>query len=223
MAKKVFITGIDTDIGKTICTGILARYLLSIGEKVITYKPVQTGCEGLSEDIITHREIMGVGLQADYNHKTCGYIFKKPCSPHLAAELAGTSIDLDYLAGQIDDLSEEYDWVLVEGAGGLMVPLTREKLSLDFAIDLELPIILVTSTKLGSINHTLSSLEVLKMRGANLLAVFYNRYGEWDEKVSCDSRRVIARYLQKLFPKTKIIDFNNINEQYDFGEITKLI
>ena len=82
--NTLFIGGIDTDIGKTYATGVLAKALYNRGLKVITQKLVQTGCEGIAEDIITHRDIMGMPLQAlDKDGTTCPYVFSKPASPHL--------------------------------------------------------------------------------------------------------------------------------------------
>ncbi|MCK5071639.1 MAG: dethiobiotin synthase, partial [Desulfocapsa sp.] len=94
MCPVICISGIDTDIGKTIATGLLAKALLSQGYSVITQKVAQTGCTGISEDILKHRELMDTGLYPeDTNGLTCPYVFSKPCSPHLAAELSQTQID----------------------------------------------------------------------------------------------------------------------------------
>lgn len=223
MAKKFFITGIDTDIGKTICTAILGKYLLSCGHNVITHKLVQTGCEGISEDIIAHRTLMGMDiLDDDSTSKTCGYVFKKPCSPHLAAELEGAHLEPTHLKEQIDYLDEKYEYLLIEGAGGPMVPLNRDLLSIDFAIDSKLPVILVSNGRLGSINHTLCCLEILKNRGADLVSVFYNRYLETDEQIAEDTRSIIATSMNRDFPKASLIDIHSINDdfKYDFKSIT---
>ena len=89
LAKVYCVTGIDTDIGKTIATGLLARSFRNHGIKAITQKIVQTGCVGLSEDIIRHRQLMEIEpVPADHRGLTCPYVFPVPCSPHLAAELA---------------------------------------------------------------------------------------------------------------------------------------
>ena len=84
----LFISGIDTDIGKTIATGLLAKALYQKGHKVITQKLVQTGCRDIAEDLITHRNIMGMPLQRiDKEGVTCPYVFSKPASPHLSSAL----------------------------------------------------------------------------------------------------------------------------------------
>ncbi|MBU0959939.1 MAG: dethiobiotin synthase, partial [Proteobacteria bacterium] len=94
MGVVTCISGIDTDIGKSVATGLMARSLSSSGYSVITQKLVQTGCHGVAEDIQRHRQLMGIDLlPEDLNGLTCPYVFSKPCSPHLAAELEGTAVD----------------------------------------------------------------------------------------------------------------------------------
>ena len=92
----IFITGIDTGAGKSIATGLIARYLYKNNKSVITQKIVQTGCEKISEDIALHRKIMGIDLnEDDKKGLTCPYTFKYPASPHLAAQMEQKEIDLD--------------------------------------------------------------------------------------------------------------------------------
>ena len=112
----IFITGIDTGIGKTYATGLLARYVHSLGKSVITQKIIQTGCSGSSDDIAAHRIIMGITPVADDEAgTTCPYLFTLPASPHLAAKLQDTLIDPDVISRATDDLAKKYDYVLVEG------------------------------------------------------------------------------------------------------------
>ena len=96
MKGVYFVSGIDTDIGKTVVTGVLAKQLLQQGKSVITQKPVQTGCQDIAEDIVVHRKIMGIPMQeADKQGLTMPEIFSYPASPHLAARLDGRALDLD--------------------------------------------------------------------------------------------------------------------------------
>jgi len=113
-----FITGIDTGIGKTYATGLLARFLLKQGKSVTTQKVVQTGCESISEDIAVHRKIMGIGYtDEDRKGLTCPYLLTLPASPHLAAQAQGIRIDLETISAATDYLLRKYDHLLVEGAG----------------------------------------------------------------------------------------------------------
>ena len=126
MAEKIFITGIDTGVGKTIASGLLAKQIMKQGKSVITFKLVQTGCAGISEDIIKHREIMEMPLTAeDISSLTCPYVFTHPCSPHLAADIEEKNIDESLLVKTIAELEKKYDFIIIEGAGGLFVPLNK--------------------------------------------------------------------------------------------------
>ncbi len=203
-----FITAIDTDAGKSIITGYLARYFKACQKGIITMKLAQTGCNHLSEDIETHRNIMGEDLRVeDLEGKTCSYIFKFPASPHLAAEMEERAIDPQKLINDILRIQKSYSNVLVEGVGGLMVPITRKYLVADFLQDNPLPVILVTSGRLGSINHTLLTLEVLKSRGIDLYGVVYNCFPVTAEEITHDSKKVIRQALDGYFPQSLWAEF----------------
>ncbi|MCI5122149.1 MAG: dethiobiotin synthase, partial [Candidatus Electrothrix sp. AUS4] len=175
MNKPVVVCGIDTGVGKTMVTGLLARHLMDQGKVVMTQKPVQTGCKDRPEDILLHRKIMGTGwLSPDDQGLTCSYCFPLPASPHLAAERAGVEIDPARLDAATDTLVGQVDQLIIEAAGGLMVPLTRELVLLDYLQSRSFPLILVTSPRLGSINHTLLCLEAIKHRNMELLGLVYN-------------------------------------------------
>lgn len=209
MKKNVyFVSGIDTNIGKSYATGYLAKQWNNAGIRTITQKFIQTGNTELSEDIELHRRLMGTGLlDEDLNGLTMPEIFTYPCSPHLAAEIDHRPIDFDKMEQATAVLSERYDRVLLEGAGGLMVPLTRELLTIDYIAARHYPLILVTSGRLGSINHTLLSLEAIERRHIPLYAVAYNLYpkGE-DALIQADTRTYIKHYLEQHFPTTAFVE-----------------
>ena len=147
-----FISGIDTDAGKSIVTGVLARSLRRQGISVITQKFIQTGCSGSSEDIEAHRRLMGISPTSfDIDGTTAPIIFTYPASAQLAARIDGREIDLTVIDRARRRLEEAYDTVLVEGAGGLMVPITDEFFAIDYAATRHLPVALVTNSRLGSI------------------------------------------------------------------------
>jgi dethiobiotin synthetase len=211
MCPVTCISGIDTDIGKTVATGLMARALLAHGYSVITQKVVQTGCVGIAEDILQHRKIMGVELfPEDVSGLTCPYVFTKPCSPHLAAELDQTQIDPDTITLATQSLAAQYDHVLLEGAGGLMVPLSREMTFLDYLQEQGYPLILVSSPRLGSINHTLSALELAKGRGIEVRGIIYNCYDVCDDVICNDSRKVFASSLQQYGFSSCIVDMASL-------------
>ena len=180
-SKKVyFVSGIDTDAGKSVVTGLLARDMNARNERTITQKFIQTGNTGISEDIELHRRIMGIPLQeVDLDGTTCPIIFTYPSSPQLAAEIDHREIDLSLVEKSTAKLLESYDTVLLEGAGGLFVPLTDTYSTIDYITDHHLPLILVTSPRLGSINHTVLSLEACFNRHIEVAKLVYNQQRDY--------------------------------------------
>lgn len=209
---KIFITGIDTDSGKSIVTGLIAKYLKNNEQTVITQKYVQTGCTNIAEDIITHRQLMGVDLlEEDILQITCSYLFKHPASPHLSAKMEDIQINSQLFTDATKILEKDYEYVLMEGAGGLMVPLNSQTLLIDYIQEQNYPVILVSSSKLGSINHTLLSLEILKNRKMNVIGVVYNQYPNLDKSIIEDSENIIKKHLKIYFPEAGFISIPKIN------------
>lgn len=202
-----FVSGIDTNIGKSYATGFLARQWNEAGKRTITQKLIQTGNTTMSEDIELHRRLMGTGLlPEDREGLTMPEIFTYPCSPHLAAKIDGRPINFEHIRQATEQLSERYDAVLLEGAGGLMVPLTPDLLTIDYAAQQDYPLIFVTSGRLGSINHTLLSLEAVKARKLRLHSVLYNLYPlEEDKIIQEDTQHYIREYLNRHFPKARFL------------------
>ena len=209
----LFISGIDTDIGKTYATGMIAKALMQQGINVITQKLIQTGvsvnCDSgemnIADDIITHRQLMGIALQpCDVDSTTCPYRYKKPASPHLAVRLANTVLDPEIITKSTQQLQANYDVVLLEGAGGLLVPITEQLLTLDYIVTQGYPVILVTSGRLGSINHTLLSLEAIRARGLTMHSVIYNHIHDTadntDTEIANSSIDYLKNYLAQNYP-----------------------
>ena len=203
----LFVSGIDTDAGKSYATGYIAREWNKQGRRTITQKFIQTGNRDISEDIETHRRIMGCGLlDVDRQRLAMPEIFTYPCSPHLASEIDKRPIDFTKIEAAADRLAQAYDTVLIEGAGGLMVPLTRTLLTIDYVAAKGWPLVFVTSGKLGSISHTLLSLEAIRRRGIRLHTVAYNMYPEGtDSVIGRDTLAYIRDLLARDFPETEFV------------------
>lgn len=208
MEKTYFVSGIDTDAGKSYATGWLAAQWRAQGLDVITQKFVQTGNSGFSEDIDLHRRIMGIPPQPeDIDHTTAPVIFSYPCSPQLAARIDNRHIDLDAIDNATRRLAASHDIVLVEGAGGLMVPLTDDFLTIDYVATRKLPLIYVTHGALGSISQTLLGLEAIKARGLRLELLLYNKAFDNDDTVIAeDTHAFLQRRLAREFPDTRLVD-----------------
>lgn len=206
LPKKIFVTGIGTNVGKSYATGWLAQQLMSKGINVITQKFIQTGNVGQSEDIEIHRKIMNLPLlQCDLNHLTAPLILSYPASPHLAAKIDNVELDFSEVTKAADKLLEEFDCVLIEGAGGIMVPLKDQYLTLDYVREEKLHTIVVTNGQLGSINHTLLTLETLKNNGVELYAVLYNPYFDEDEVICADTVEYLRKWVADKSPMTKFM------------------
>ena len=209
----LFISGIDTDIGKTYATGMIAKALMQQGVNVITQKLVQTGVSvnsasgemNIADDVVTHRQLMDIPLQpCDFDFTTCPYRYEKPASPHLAVKLANAFLDPDVITKATKSLQADYEVVLLEGAGGLLVPITEQLLTLNYIAEQGYPVILVTSGRLGSINHTLLSLEAIRARGLTLHSVIYNNIydgaAQTDKQIANSTIDYLKNYLAQNYP-----------------------
>lgn len=207
MSETIFISGIDTDAGKSYCTAWLARQMMDRGLSVITQKFIQTGNVGRSEDIELHRRLTGTGpLPEDADLTTSPVIFSYPASAQLAARIDGREIDLAAIDRSRELLASRYDVVLIEGAGGLMVPITDDFLTIDYVTSRHLPLALVTNGVLGSINHTILSLEAIAARQIDLKYVLYNTHFDTDPVIAQDTHDFIRRYLLRHFPTTPLLN-----------------
>ncbi|MCL2561002.1 MAG: dethiobiotin synthase [Rikenellaceae bacterium] len=213
--KKIyFVSGIDTGAGKSIATGWLAARWREQGVNVITQKPVETGCGTMSEDIAVHRRLMGIGLlPEDMDGTTCPQRFAFPASPDLAARLEGRSLDFGAMDEATRRLAVCYDTVLVEGAGGLMVPLCDgfRTTTLDYIAERTWPVILVTNPRLGSVNHTLLSLEACRNRGVEVEILIYNRYHETASEITVDTRQLLQEYIAERLPRCEFIEIPDLS------------
>ena len=228
----LFVSGIDTDIGKTYATGLLAKALMQQGVNVITQKLVQTGISkqadgelGIADDILSHRQLMQMPLQpCDLDFTTCPYRYEKPASPHLSAALANQPLNINVITDATKALQADYDVVLLEGAGGLLVPINEQLLTLDYIAEQGYPIVLVTSGRLGSINHTLLSLEAIKSRGLMIHSVIYNHIHDdaeqTDAEIANSTIDFLQAYLACHYPKAHwLVLAKQANEHSDNAAI----
>ena len=228
----LFVSGIDTDIGKTYATGLLAKSLMQQGVNVITQKLVQTGISkqadgelGIADDILSHRQLMQMPLQpCDLDFTTCPYRYEKPASPHLSAALANQPLNINVITDATKALQVDYEMVLLEGAGGLLVPINEQLLTLDYIAEQGYPIVLVTSGRLGSINHTLLSLEAIKSRGLMIHSVIYNHIHDdaeqTDAEIANSTIDFLQAYLARYYPKAHwLVLAKQANEHLDDADI----
>lgn len=165
-----FVTGTDTEIGKTFVSSLLIQLLVDDGFKVSGMKPIASDAKNIdgylqNEDALTLMQVANVG--ADYNVVN-PYVFEQAISPHLAAENVGIEIDLDKIKSNFELLEKKSDIVIVEGVGGWYAPLSYNCTVADLADTVQLPIILVVGLRLGCLNHALLTAQAIRQSGLSI-------------------------------------------------------
>lgn len=167
-AKGIFVTGTDTGVGKTVISAALARALVGRGLRVAVMKPVASGSDPTPEGLRNSDALalMSAANVAAVYDAVNPYCFAPPISPHIAAREAGVAIDLALLRSRFDALAGHSDYVVVEGAGGWLAPISDAAAMADLAAALALPVLLVVGLRLGCLSHALLTRESLGTRGA---------------------------------------------------------
>ncbi len=193
--RNLFITGTDTDAGKTFVTAGIVRAFRNAGIDAIPLKPVQTGCvNDVSSDLEFSLNRSGWSADLSEKKRLCPVRFSHECSPHLAAELSDSSINVNELAGKLQELSRNHECIVAEGAGGVLVPLGSGKTMLDLMISLGWPVVLVAANRLGAINHTLMSINTIRNAGLALAGVVMNQISEPSPLYSRNNIATIREY-----------------------------
>lgn len=173
---SLFITGTDTGIGKTLVGCGIAAALAAQGKRVGVLKPAETGCE--RRDGILHPDdamrLTGYARSSLPLETVCPYRFSPPVAPSVAAEQAGVTIRPERIVQVFQSIASQHEVTLVEGAGGLLVPLVGRYSFADLARDLGIPILVVVGSKLGALNHTLLTLHCIETRGLPLAGYILN-------------------------------------------------
>jgi dethiobiotin synthase len=209
LIQGLFIAGTGTDVGKTMVTAGVLRWLLARGSNAMGMKPVQTGCKLFANgrrsapDVDFVLRAAQLAPDAETRSHLAPYCFEPACSPHLAARMAGESISLERILASARWLAERYRPLVVEGAGGLAVPLNESETMLDLIVALGLPVLLVGRADLGTINHTLLSLEALRQRGCRVLGILLND-------------------VHPVFPTDRYIHDDNVRAIVTYGKIASV-
>jgi dethiobiotin synthetase len=190
MTRGLFITGTDTEVGKTYVAAIIARSLVAAGHEVGVYKPAASGCSLRDGNLICD-DALSLWQAAGSPGKlaeVCPQAFVAPLAPHLAAAAEGKKLDADRLRHGLDPWLERSDIVLVEGAGGLMAPLGDDEFVADLAYDLGFPLVVVAADRLGVINHVLQTLVVAATfrDGMPVAGIVLNRSSSTQDDPSVD-------------------------------------
>jgi len=191
--RGLFVTATGTGVGKTVVAASILAALRARGDLALPFKPVVTGThEPVDRDWPPDDVLLAAAAGVPAQDVTAAR-FGPPVSPHLAAELAGAPLDPALLRGAFDARAAEADSVIVEGVGGLLVPLTRDYLVRDLAVDFGLPLVVAASPGLGTINHTLLTLESARAAGLRVAGVVMTPWPEQPSAMEQDNRATIAQ------------------------------
>lgn len=204
-APGIFVTGTGTEIGKTIVAAALARSMADHGQSVAVFKPALTGMDEFPEydeaearsaesivDLPDHAILRVAARSSQSDDEIAPYRFDPPMSPHLAAGLAGVEIDPDRVMKAARAAAAGVDWVVCEGAGGLLVPLSPTWTMRACAVELGYPLVVVSPPGLGSINHTLLTVEAARSVGLKIAAIVLNPWPSEPTPIEADNRETIA-------------------------------
>jgi dethiobiotin synthetase len=189
--RGFFVTGTGTEVGKTVVAAVIARSLLNAGVRVAVFKPAESGLEDGSEP--DHALLRRAAGSTQDDDEIAPYRYREPVSPHLGAELAGGQIDPARLLAAARRASGRGDALVVEGVGGLLVPLTLGYLVRDLGRDLALPVVIAAQPGLGTINHTLLTVEAARAVGLEPALVVLTPWPRDPSTVESSNRDAIER------------------------------
>jgi dethiobiotin synthetase len=193
--RGVFVTGTDTGVGKSIVVAAIVAAGVARGMSIAAYKPIVTGLdEPAGEWPRDHELLASVANAGQSPEDVSPYRFGPPVSPHLAAELAGETIDPERLVGAAQAQAERADALVVEGVGGLLVPLARDYLVRDLAGELSLPVVIAARPGLGTISHSLLTIEAARAVALRIQAVVLSPWPDEPSDMERSNRETIERF-----------------------------
>jgi len=185
----VFVTGTGTEVGKTVVAAVIAHTLAEKGKRVAVFKPAVTGLE--EEGETDHALLRRASGSNQSDEEIAPYRYQPPASPHLAASLAGEEIDPERLRQVAREAAAGVDAIVCEGVGGLLVPLSPSYLVRDLAADLGYSLVVVAAPGLGTINHTLLTIEATRTAGLDISAVVLNPWPDQPGEIERSNREAI--------------------------------
>jgi len=186
----VFVTGTGTEVGKTVVAAVVARTLAKEGKRVAVFKPAVTGLDDEGEP--DHALLRRSAGSAQSDEEIAPYRYGPPMSPHLAAELAGEEIEPTLLLSAAQAVAADADALVCEGVGGLLVPLSPRYSVRDLAVDLALPLVIAAAPHLGTINHTLLTIEAARAAGLDVATVVLTPWPSDPGPIEQSNRETIA-------------------------------
>jgi len=214
MKQSYFIIGTDTNVGKTYVASALVRHFAKAGYQTIGMKPIASGCMQTPDGDLLNDDVLALSTASNVLaplNLINPYRFAPAIAPHIAAEQAGEIIDCEKIKQAYHELTQLAEVVVVEGAGGFLVPLNRQETLADLAVTLNIPIILVVGMRLGCINHALLTVEAIKSRGLTLAGWVANQVDAempvFEENLASLQQRIAAPCISVVLWQ-KDVNFN---------------
>lgn len=192
--RGVFVTGTDTGVGKTVLAAAICAALAATGSRVAAFKPVVTGLDEAPGPWPRDHELLAASASAGQRaDQVAPWMFGPPVSPHFAAEMAGVELDPRELLAAARAAAAEADTIVCEGVGGLLVPVSGDYLVRDFAVDLGLPVVVAARPGLGTISHSLLTVEAARAAGLQVSAVVLTPWPTSPAPIEQSNRETIER------------------------------
>jgi dethiobiotin synthetase len=193
--RGIFVTATDTEVGKTVVAAAICAALAERGKKVAAFKPVVTGIDEEPDEWPRDHELLArVATVRQEPSDVAPLSFGPAVSPHLAAEMAGDTIEPHELAAAARSAGEKADALVCEGVGGILVPLTPGYLVRDLAVELDLPVVIVARPGLGTINHTLLTIEAARAVGLDVAGIVMTPWPEEPDEMVRSNKETIERF-----------------------------
>lgn len=218
--KGILITATDTGAGKTVITALLGLYLKAKGYETGVLKPVETGCNEVDGALSPEDgEFLRSYIHPERSvEEITPFRFKLPLAPSVAASMEGNNLDYSQVVSFCNEQIDSHDITLIEGVGGLLVPLTREKMVINLAVDLDIPLLIVSPDRLGTLNHTLLTVKVAQNVGLKVCGVILNEVSS----VSDISRESNLDELRRLLVGIPVVKVPFIEGEFSLEKLLNL-
>jgi dethiobiotin synthetase len=218
-----FVTGTDTGVGKTLLAGALAKALTAEGKRVGVMKPFESGCRRESGQLIPEDALFLKKMSGSRDDLSliCPYALERTLAPGIAAEKEQVAINLETITGAFARIAARCDLVLVEGAGGLMVPISGQHLTVDLIRLLGLPIIIIARTALGTINHTLLTVKQAHAEGLEVRGIILNKTSPAPDEAEDTNADVIRKFSR--VPLLGVVPFIRTEDRQDPAVLSSMV
>ncbi len=220
----IFITGTDTDVGKTVVAAGLALVLRAQGIRVGVMKPIATGCLNFGNRLVSvDAAFLMEAAENEWTGHSSPARYRHAVAPKVAAELEKKEVDLDQIRKAYAELEKNYDYIIVEGIGGLMVPINPKYYVTDLVREFKLPMLIVSRPGIGAINHTLLTIDAARIRGLDIKGIIFNRVPRANLSIAEMTNPKVISELTKISILGSLPDIADLDiERGKFGSLREM-